>query len=135
MNENTKAKYSKVPVFDGTFARFPRALTEIAKVSVYGAKKHDNTPGDLTFLTVPKAESLYLNAEGRHMLSEVLEGPINCQDGNMLHKAQKAWNALADLEVYLYQEAVADTPNDWDSGLPATEGPSTKPAASDPEPL
>ena len=162
MNENTKAKYSKTPVFDGTFARFPRALMAIAKVSVYGAKKHDNSPGDLSYLDVPEAETVYLNAEARHLLAGVVEGPINAADGDMLHKAQKAWNALADLEVFLYQKSVKGegasalvsmdftgpyhevvapgVPNDWDSGQPATPVEIIRNGvvieeASDPEPL
>ena len=97
----TAAKYKKVPVLQGAIQRFPRALREIAIVSVFGAKKHDNPMGDMTYMDVPDAENVYANAEGRHMLSEAIEGPRNYEDGDLLHKAQKAWNALADLEVFL----------------------------------
>ncbi len=95
------AKYAKVPVVQGVMARFPRALREIAIVSVFGAKKHEQPVDSMSYLDAFDAKNVYLNAEMRHMLAEATEGPINHEDGNLLHKAQKAWNALADLEVFL----------------------------------
>ncbi|KKL85283.1 hypothetical protein LCGC14_1956270 [marine sediment metagenome] len=97
----TTAKYAKIPVAQGVFAHFPRALREIAKVSVFGAGKHEVPMGDMSYTDVPDAENVYQNAEARHMLAEAIEGPRNYEDGDLLHKAQKAWNALADLEVFL----------------------------------
>jgi hypothetical protein len=97
----TAAKYNKVPIYRGVIWRFPMALREIAEVSVFGAGKHDQPIGSLTYLDVPDAPNVYLEAEQRHVLAEAIEGPVNHEDGGLLHKAQKAWNALADLEVYL----------------------------------
>jgi hypothetical protein len=78
-------------------------MLEIAKVSQFGWKKHEIKfpEGNWNYLDVPGAETVYLEAESRHLVAEVIEGSINAQDGDVLHKAQKAWNALADLEVYL----------------------------------
>ena len=97
----TAAKYDKVPVLRGAIQRFPRALREIAKVSVFGSEKHEQSIGSTSYLDVPGADDIYADAEGRHMLAEAIEGPRNYEDGDLLHKAQKAWNALADLEVFL----------------------------------
>ena len=98
----TAAKYSKVPVILGAIGRFPLALQEIAKVSKFGCEKHKVPMGDMGYLRLPGADTMYLEAEGRHILAEQTEGAINNEDGQLLHKAQKAWNAMADLEVYLY---------------------------------
>ena len=100
----TAAKYSKTPVALGCVLYFPRSMLEIAKVSVFGCKKHNTTVGSTGYIDVPDAENVYREAEGRHMLAEAIGGPVNAQDGDLLHKAQKAWNALADLEVFLYQQ-------------------------------
>ena len=104
LSEATAAKYNKTPVALGCILRFPRAVQEIAKVSVFGCQKHQAPMGSTGYIDAPDAENAYREAEGRHMLAEAIEGPINKQDGFLLHKAQKAWNALADLEVYLYQQ-------------------------------
>lgn len=101
LSEATKAKYGRPQVFLGVVGRFPRSMLEIARVSEYGANKHGRAMTDMSFLNVPDAEHVYAEAEARHMAKEALEGPINAGDDEMLHKAQKAWNALADLEVYL----------------------------------
>jgi len=101
----TAAKYKKEPVALGCILRFPRAMLAIAKVSRFGWQKHEiKLPeGNWDYLDVPGAQNVYAEAEGRHMVKEALEGSINEEDGGMLHKAQKAWNALADLEVFLRQ--------------------------------
>ena len=97
----TAAKYTKTPVALGCILRFPRAMLEVAKVSVYGCNKHKAPMGSMGYIDVPDAENVYREAEGRHFVKEALEGPVNHEDGDLLHKAQKAWNALADLEVFL----------------------------------
>lgn len=103
MAENTKARYEKPQPYRGVLARFPRAILEIAKVSKYGTEKHELSMGDVSYLTIPEANVNFVEAEVRHLLAEAIHGPINNSDGAMLHKAQKAWEALADLEVYLYE--------------------------------
>ncbi len=108
----TAAKYGKVQVYKGVLMLFPRALQAVAMVSEYGAKKHEKPMGENSFLRVPDARSVYLESEMRHLIGGVLEGPYNSEDEGMLHKAQKAWNALADLEVSLEPKAV-----DWNKDL------------------
>ncbi len=104
----TKARYDKPQPYLGVLARFPRAILEIAKVSKYGTSKHHLAMGDMTYLVVPQADVNYIEAEVRHLLHEAISGPVNAGDGGLLHKAQKAWEALADLEVYLYQAEEAE---------------------------
>lgn len=104
LSEATQAKYGRPQVFLGVVGRFPRAMLEIAKVSEYGAKKHGRSMSDMSFLHVPAAGQVYLEAEARHMVKEATEGEVNEEDGRMFHKAQKAWNALADLEVFLMRD-------------------------------
>jgi uncharacterized protein YecT (DUF1311 family) len=99
----TIAKATKPTVALGCVARFPRAMTEIAKVSAFGSKKHNVPMGSMAYLDMAGAANAFREAELRHVVAEIIEGPINREDGDLLHKAQKAWNALADLEVYLYQ--------------------------------
>jgi len=104
---HTKAavqKRAKSPVAMGVIHRFPRALIEIARVSAFGATKHEVPMGDVSYLYVPDAEHMYFNSEMRHATDGAIEGTFNESDGGLRHKAQKAWNALADLEVELYQE-------------------------------
>lgn len=101
LSEATAAKYDKGPVYRGVAVLFPRALAEVARVSKYGADKHEKRMGDRGYLIVPEADTVYVEAEMRHILAEVISGEVNVRDGGLLHKAQKAWNALADLEVLL----------------------------------
>lgn len=91
----------------GVLARFPRAILALAEVSSYGTTKYDLDMGDVSYKDLPDADTMFAEAEVRHVLNEAIEGPLS-QDGRecepqrtMYHKAQKAWNALADLEVFL----------------------------------
>ncbi|HZX69774.1 MAG TPA: dATP/dGTP diphosphohydrolase domain-containing protein [Rhodanobacter sp.] len=97
----TAAKYAKVNIYRNVLARFPRAFMEIARVSEYGAKKHEVAIGDMSYLDIPDAYNMYTEACMRHMAGEALEGFVNHEDADMLHAAQLAWNALARLEVFL----------------------------------
>ena len=99
--EATAAKYGKTPIYNGVMVLFPRALQAVAKVSEFGAKKHKKAMGDDSYASVPDAANVYNESLVRHIVNEVIEGPVNVEDGRLLHKAQRAWNALADLEVYL----------------------------------
>jgi len=89
----------KPPVFRGAIEYFPRALREIAMVSLKGAEKY-TWKG---WKDVPEAETRYLDALMRHLMY-VAEGKF-LDDGpggtNMPHIAQVAWNALAVLELTL----------------------------------
>ncbi len=97
----TEAKRHRVHVAVECVYKFPRALQEVARVSEWGDAKHEQPLGSKSYLEVPDADTTYLDAEARHMIAEAIEGPVNEADNGMLHKAQKAWSALADLEVFL----------------------------------
>ncbi len=130
----TRARYDKPQPYRGVIARFPRAILDIARVSKYGAIKHQVSMGDMSYLDVPDAHVNFVEAEVRHLLHEAIHGPTNNEDDGLIHKAQKAWEALADLEVYLYEEERAlnnlalresrafEVDNDYDSGHFRTHG-------------
>jgi hypothetical protein len=104
----TMAKATKPAVALGCVARFPRAMIEIAKVSAFGSKKHNVPMGSMSYLNTTGAANAFREAELRHVVAEIIEGPINHDDDDLLHKAQKAWNALADLEVFLVNTEKVD---------------------------
>ena len=105
--EKTKLDTGKVPVARGALVRFPLALEAVAKVSKFGAKKYSAPIGSMGYLEVEDAFGRYTDALGRHLLKEQTEGPINDQDGGVLHAAQVAWCALARLEKYLRTEGLS----------------------------
>lgn len=75
---------------------FPNALAHVDRVGKFGAKKY--TKGG--FLSVPNGEVRYNNAGVRHNIKH-LSGELTDSDSGELHLAHKAWNALAELELYL----------------------------------
>ncbi len=81
------------PRVDLMFKGFPRALLAVAEVTTHGAIKYS----ELGFLEVDKGESRYADAGSRHMLYRFIDGEID-SDLPVFHLAQKAWNALAELE-------------------------------------
>lgn len=96
-------KATKVPIWQGCINYFPRALMEVAKVSEFGAKKHGFQLSDKGFLHPGYTQEMYEDAIARHIVGLITEGEVNVADGNLLHRAQRAWNALASLEKYLIQ--------------------------------
>jgi len=93
----------------GTLWRFPRAITEVAKVSQIGVTKYALAEDDTNYMNVPNGYFRYTNALGRHLVAERLHGEMNVEKGGflpeegveVLHAAQVAWNALARLEILL----------------------------------
>ena len=79
---------------------FARALTEVAKVGTYGAKKYT----DNGWMEVPNGVERYTDALLRHQLAE-LTGEENDQDTELSHAAHLAWNALARLDLMLRAKA------------------------------
>lgn len=75
---------------------FSRALIEVSKVGTFGAKKYTKDG----WIAVPNGVARYTSAELRHHFYEETEGPFDRESG-LLHKAHKAWNALAALDLYL----------------------------------
>ena len=82
--------------FDMVLFSFPNALAQVDRIGKFGARKY--TKGG--FLEVPNGEIRYFNAEIRHAIKR-LQGEELDQDSKELHLAHKAWNALAELELFL----------------------------------
>jgi len=75
---------------------FARALTEVAKVGTYGAKKYT----DNGWMEVPNGIERYSDAKMRHQMAEA-KGEECDQDTGYLHAAHEAWNALAKLDLMI----------------------------------
>ena len=75
---------------------FARALSAVADVGTYGAKKY--TPNG--WRTVPNGVERYSDAMMRHWLQEQQGEPCD-PETKLLHAAHLAWNALARLELML----------------------------------
>lgn len=93
-----KYDVGKAPVMQGVMERFPRALQQIALVAEYGRRKYGTFDG---WEHLPDAFERYNNALGRHTLLRKTEGEYDVHDSGLPHLAQRAWNALATLELAL----------------------------------
>lgn len=82
------------PDLDIVLGEFPRALWEVGKIGTYGYRKYTKNG----WVSVPNGISRYSSAELRHYLLHKIEGKFD-KESELLHKAHKAWNALADLEL------------------------------------
>ena len=92
-------KLEKLQVARCVLQYWPRAIREIAKVSMFGNSKYENEPEQRGFSTF--SPHTFDDAMIRHYLDLCTEGPVNTKDGGVLHRAQIAWNALSALETYL----------------------------------
>lgn len=99
-----KEKAAKPAAFWGVLYYFPRALKEVAKVSKFGTEKHGVALRDRGFLDPKYPIEGYDDAVIRHSMDFAIDGKFNPADGNMRHRAQRAWNALAALEKELIEE-------------------------------
>ena len=77
---------------------FSIAITEVAKVGTYGAKKYS----DNGWVAVPDGVNRYTDAMYRHLLKEA-SGESTDNETGILHAAHAAWNALARLELMMKQ--------------------------------
>lgn len=95
----SKLDAGKPPIDQGLFDYFPRALIAVAAISEFGSIKY--VWGG--WKSVAGGKTRYANAAGRHRLKDKIEGLYDLEAGgsNMLHKAQEAWNVLAELELML----------------------------------
>lgn len=82
--------------YDMVMYSFPDALAHVDRIGKFGARKY--TKGG--FLEVPNGQARYFNAEMRHSMKR-LRGEDIDPDSNELHLAHKAWNALAELQLFL----------------------------------
>lgn len=105
-----KLDAGKAPIWQGLLDYFPRACIAVAEVSAAGATKYSWKGWE----SVPDGVKRYADAGARHILKESIEGPYDAdwakRGKKILHKSQKAWNAFAELELYLReQEKNADS--------------------------
>lgn len=75
-----------------------RAITEIAKIATFGAKKYT----DGGWMSVPDGFRRYEDAQQRHAAYRHIGEEID-QESGLSHLAHEAWNALAKLDLYLRQ--------------------------------
>jgi hypothetical protein len=94
-----KLDHGKSPVWRGLLDYFPRACRAVADVSLFGATKY-SWKG---FEAVEDGVKRYADAGARHIVDESIEGPIT-KDSGLPHKAHKAWNAFAELELFLREQ-------------------------------
>lgn len=99
-----KMDAGKIPIYQGCFAYFGRALMGVALISEYGKRKY--APTNPVFNTgwaeVPQGELRYRDAEGRHLLkADIGSTGLYDDESEMAHALHKAWNALADAERLL----------------------------------
>ena len=81
---------------DLVLSSFSRALIEVCKVGTFGANKYSRGG----WLQVANGEERYRSAGLRHWLYEAAGEEVD-GDSLLLHKAHRAWNALAELELFL----------------------------------
>lgn len=99
----SKLDSGKAPILQGCIGYFPRALEEVARVSLVGANKYSWRGWE----SVPDGINRYGDALCRHLLAEAVEGDYDSGPGGtgLRHAAQIAWNSLARLELILRKEA------------------------------
>ena len=89
------AKLDAGKIYGGLLDDFSLALTAVAEVGTFGAKKYSRGG----WQSVPDGAQRYRDAMWRHLLKERHE---RCDgDSGLMHIAHRAWNALADLELVL----------------------------------
>lgn len=100
-----KLDTGKAPVMRGVLRYFPRALEHVAAVSAKGAAKYAWKGWE----TVPDGVDRYADARGRHELAIGRGEVYDDSPGGTgeLHLAQVAWNALAELELFLREQESA----------------------------
>lgn len=94
-----KLDAGKAPIMRGLLDYFPRACMAVAEVSAFGASKYAWKGWE----SVPDGVQRYSDAEMRHACKESIEGPRDADSG-LMHKAHRAWNALAALELALRED-------------------------------
>lgn len=82
--------------YDMVLFSFPNALAAVDRIGKFGARKY--VKGG--FLEVPNGQVRYFNGEIRHAIKK-LRGEEVDPESNELHLAHKAWNALAELQLFL----------------------------------
>lgn len=82
------------------FKQFPEALKAIVKCSEYGHNKYKETDSDfLNFKRVEGGSKTYADAGLRHRLEQGKD-----LESNLPHQYHVAWNALAELELWIQEK-------------------------------
>lgn len=89
----------KPALFRGLVDYFPRAITQVAAVSTFGASKYAWKGWE----GVEDGFNRYSDAMVRHLTKEA-QGESIDPDSGLLHAAHVAWGALARLELMLRNE-------------------------------
>lgn len=87
----------KIPIVTGVLDYFPKALIEVAKVSLAGNEQHN--PGQPLHWDRSKSQD-EADALGRHLLDR-----YETDTDGTLHAAHVAWRALAFLEKLIEERA------------------------------
>lgn len=96
--EDGAIKYDggKSPIYRGALSYFPLAISAVASVSEFGARKYAWKGWE----GVDDGFNRYSDALVRHLAYEG-EGEILDPDSGLLHAAHAAWNSLARLELLI----------------------------------
>lgn len=95
----------KSPIFRGALAYFPLAISEVARVSAFGASKYEWNG----WRGVDDGFARYTDAMVRHLTREGAKEVLDTDSG-LLHAAHVAWGALARLELLLREREQKDDP-------------------------
>lgn len=98
----TDAERKALPIFTGVLMYFPKALLEVARVSMLGNAQHN--PGEPLHWAKEKSTD-QMNTAQRHMMDHGTGTTIDT-DG-AYHLAKAAWRVLAELELTLETEQAA----------------------------
>lgn len=86
----------RIPIVTGVLDYFPRAIAEVAKISLLGNEQHN--PGQPLHWSRDKSTD-HADCIGRHVIDR---GKMDSDGGR--HSAKLAWRALANLEIELEEE-------------------------------
>lgn len=89
----------KVPLYRGGLAYFPKAISQVAACSAYGATVYDWEG----WRHVDDGLNRYTDAMVRHLIEEA-KGEVLDPDSGLPHAWHTAWNALARGELLIRQE-------------------------------
>lgn len=96
--EGVKHNDNKLPMDKMITIQFPKALNAICKATLFGHNKYFESDKDfLNFKKVKGGSQTYADALQRHNFNK---GEI-AEDSKLPHIFHKAWNALAELELWI----------------------------------
>lgn len=108
MTEGKKFDGDKLPLVQGCYNYFPRALMEVARSSKFGHVKYEVPYEDQNWSRVENGFYRYTDGVGRHMAMEQIEGEYDSDAEpyglKILHAGAGAWNSLARLELLLREK-------------------------------